>query len=92
MGARFEYDGKVYVKTGPLVGSGAGGQRLIPKYAVLSVPEGAHSAPPKPGQALMADRVLAAFERYHACCEVLVPAQQHAALAAARAAFLKEIE
>lgn len=43
MGARFEYEGQTYVKTGPLLGAGAGGQRLIPKYAVLKVPDG--SAP-----------------------------------------------
>ena len=36
MGARFVYEGEEYVKTGPLFASGKGGQRLIPKYAVLT--------------------------------------------------------
>lgn len=35
MGARFEYEGVEYVKTGPQLASGPGGQKLIPKYAVL---------------------------------------------------------
>ena len=35
LGARFEYEGQEYVKTGPLFGTGPAGQGLIPKYAVL---------------------------------------------------------
>ena len=35
MGARFEYEGVEYVKSGPLFGTGPQGQRLIPKYALL---------------------------------------------------------
>ena len=36
MGARFEYEGVVYFKTGPLTASSeAGGQRIIPRHAVL---------------------------------------------------------
>ena len=36
MGARFEYEGVVYVKTGPLTASSEeGGQRIIPRYAIL---------------------------------------------------------
>ena len=34
-GARFEYEGEAYVKTGPMFATGPKGQRLIPKYAVL---------------------------------------------------------
>lgn len=36
MGARFEYEGNVYVKTGPMTASSEqGGQRIIPRYATL---------------------------------------------------------
>ena len=36
VGARFEYEGQVYVKTGPLTASAEqGGQRMIPRYADL---------------------------------------------------------
>ncbi|WP_371322688.1 hypothetical protein VX159_09695 [Dechloromonas sp. ZY10] len=36
IGARFEYEGQVYVKTGPLTASAEqGGQRMIPRYADL---------------------------------------------------------
>lgn len=91
MGARFEYAGQAYVKTGPLVGSGEGGQRLIPKYAVLKVLDG--SVPKSAVQAtpLSRDVVLAAFADYHATCVALIPQEQQPALAAARAAFLKAI-
>jgi len=37
LGARFEYNGQQYVKTGPLVGSGQAGAKLIPKYAVVKL-------------------------------------------------------
>lgn len=87
MGARFEYEGQEYTKTGPQIGSGAGGQRLIPKYAVLKVPAG---APPR--GPLAREAVLAAFERFHAACAPLVPEERRDALAAARAEFLKALD
>ena len=37
MGARFEYEGKEYEKTGPMLASCDGATRLIPKYAELGV-------------------------------------------------------
>jgi hypothetical protein len=92
MGARFEYEGQAYVKTGPLVGSGEGGQRLIPKYAVLKVLDG--SVPKTAAQAtpLTRDVVLAAFADYHASCAALIPRERQSEQDAARAAFLKAIE
>lgn len=91
MGARFEYEGKAYEKTGPQIGSGEGGQRLIPKYAVLTVLDG--SVPKVAAQAMPLTReaVLAAFEQYHAACETLVSPEQRSELDAARKAFLKAI-
>jgi len=92
LGARFEYDGAEYVKTGPLVASGQGGQRLIPKYAVLRVlGEGAAASPPPP-RALDRAAVLAAAERFHARCAALVPPERQDELAAARADFLRDLD
>jgi hypothetical protein len=92
MGARFEYAGQTYVKSGPLVGTGPDGQRLIPKYAVLKVLDG--SVPKATVQAtpLSREAVLAALADYHATCATLIPQERQPALDAARAAFLKAIE
>jgi hypothetical protein len=92
MGARFEYAGQAYVKSGPLVATGPDGQRLIPKYAVLKVLDG--SVPKAAVQAtpLSRESVLAALADYHATCATLIPQEQSPALDAARAAFLKAIE
>ena len=36
IGDRFEYDGKIFVKTGPVTASSEnGGQQMIPRYAIL---------------------------------------------------------
>jgi hypothetical protein len=90
MGARFEYEGQEYVKTGPQIGAGKTGQRLIPKYAVLTVAgEGAPKpAPPPP---LSREGVVAAFDLYHARCAALVPAEKRGELEAARADFLQAL-
>lgn len=92
MGARFEYAGQEYVKTGPLVGSGAGGQRLIPKYAVLKMLDGRAPAPPVSATPLSREAVRAAFANYHATCTALVPSEHREALEAACAAFHQAIE
>jgi hypothetical protein len=92
MGARFEYAGQEYVKTGPFLGSGAGGQRLIPKYAVLKVLDGSVPMSAVQVAPLSRDAVLAAFEDYYATCATLIPQDRQPALDVARAAFLKAIE
>lgn len=45
-GARFRYQGRVYVKTGPLTAADAesGAQRMIPRYAVLQPTDGQGAA------------------------------------------------
>lgn len=91
MGARFEYEGKAYVKTGPLLGSGEGGQRLIPKYAVLKVLDGSVPESKTPAAPLTREAVLDAFGQYHATCVTLIPPEHRPALEEARAAFLKSI-
>lgn len=66
VGARFEFEGKEYVKTGPLTASSDGVQRMIPRFAVLkpldTPVEPARKTPRKLDEAA----VLAAFERFFA--------------------------
>jgi hypothetical protein len=92
MGARFEYAGQSYVKTGPLIGSGESGQRLIPKYAVLKVLDGCAPEPAAPVTPLTRDAVLAAFAAYHATCAALVVPEHRPALEQARMAFHEAIK
>ncbi len=91
MGARFEYEGGEYVKTGPQLASGKNGQRLIPKYAVLQVLDNTTVPVEKKTDALPRAAVLAAFETCYAKCVALIPAEQQAEAAAARDAFLKSL-
>lgn len=95
IGARFEYEGAVYVKTGPLTASSeAGGQRMIPRYATLKpldVPAAEASQAPVKGR-LEAVRVRTAFERFYASCERLVPADSRDELAEARQQFFEAIK
>lgn len=88
-GARFEYEGEEYVKTGPLFATGKSGQRLIPKYAVLT-PLGdiKRTTTPVAMASLPKEQVLLAFETFHAECMTLVPQDGHSALRAARERFL----
>ena len=95
MGARFEYEGVVYVKTGPLTASSEAGEaRIIPRYAILKaldVPAAEASKAPVKGR-LEAVRVRTAFERFHETCERLVPEGSQSELAEARHQFLEVIK
>lgn len=92
IGARFEYEGKEYVKTGPMCATGKDGQRLIPKYAVLkSLGSGTAPSAETHGPSLSRERVVAACERFHAACALLVPEERQDELAAAHADFLKAL-
>ncbi len=94
VGARFEFEGVVFVKTGPLTAaSEAGGQRMIPRYAMvrpLDVPETATG--PAGRRKLDEARVLAAFGRFYETCGKLLDATAHAELAAARQQFLAALK
>ncbi len=92
MNARFEYEGQEYVKTGPLLATGLGGQRLIPKYAVLKVIGAEVGITVKKANDLSKDAVRKSFDTFYAHCEALVPADRQADLQVARVAFLRELE
>lgn len=93
MGARFEYEGQEYVKTGPMFATGKAGQRLIPKYAVLKLLGETPEVPPAPQRKMLPrDEVLGAFEAFYAECRTLISAERHAALDNARNRFLRSIE
>lgn len=66
VGARFEFEGKAYTKTGPIAATSEdGGQRMIPRYAALRPLDG--SMPPEaPKPAAILDRaaVRRAFEAF----------------------------
>lgn len=90
IGARFEYEGVVFVKTGPLTASSEqGGQRIIPRHAMLrplDVPE-PETGRGKPGE-LSRSRVRTAFDEFYGRCAALVDAGSQAELEAARQRFL----
>ncbi|MBK6357869.1 MAG: hypothetical protein IPF44_14800 [Betaproteobacteria bacterium] len=90
MGARFEYEGVVYFKTGPLTASSeAGGQRIIPRHAVLRSLE----APATEGKGrLEGAAVRKAFNNFFETCQRLVGEADHAELEQARQRFLKAID
>jgi hypothetical protein len=92
-GARFEYEGKVYLKTGPMTATAEqGGQRLIPRYAVLKPLDGAVAqAKPGPGRKLDEAAVLAAFEEFYGACTGLVDEASRFELAGARQKFLTRL-
>lgn len=92
IGDRFEFDGAVYVKTGPLTAaSERGGQRVIPRSAVLR-PVGSAAAAAVATGTLARPQVLAAFEAFYTACAGLVDAAGQGQLAAARERFLADLD
>ena len=94
IGARFEYEGQVYVKTGPLTATAEqGGQRVIPRYAVLKpldlpMPE----TPAGSRGPLNRQAVLKAFNAYHATCQRLVDEGAASELEEARQRFIAALK
>lgn len=87
-GARFEYQGEEYVKTGPLLGTSKGGQRFIPKYAVLKPLGEVPVLQKKKAEFLARAEVVAAFQAFHAQCRPLVPVERQDDLDSACRAFI----
>lgn len=90
IGDRFEYAGKIFVKTGPLTASSdQGGQQVIPRSAVLKPLD----QPPSESRTSSRDKVnkaavLAAFDRFYRTSERLCDATGHTELARARSEFI----
>lgn len=93
IGARFEYEGVVYVKTGPITASAEeGGQRMIPRYAVLRPLDLPPAEPARIGRRMIErDKALRAFEEFFAACEPLVGETKRADLIEAREGFLQAL-
>ncbi len=94
LGARFEYDGEIFTKTGPMTAaSEKHGQRMIPRYAVLKPADG-FTPPAGPETARMLDEgiVLAAFERFFGTALRLSDDFSKAELEAARQKFLAALK
>ncbi|MDD5389027.1 MAG: hypothetical protein PHD37_06760 [Gallionellaceae bacterium] len=74
IGARFEFEGKVHVKTGPLTAaSEESGQRLIPRSAVLKPLDGTVIEVPRPSELKLDEtKVTAALDALHAECARLL--------------------
>jgi hypothetical protein len=90
IGARFEYEGVVHVKTGPLTASSeSGGQRIIPRHAVLRPLD--QPAGESKGK-LEGAAVRKAFNAFFETSKRLVDDAGQAELEQARQRFLKSIE
>ena len=95
LGTRFEFEGKIFSKTGPMTASAedGSGQRLIPRYAVLKPVDGA--APvvdAAPARQVDEARVIAAFDGFYGTCLRLVDDFSKAELEAARRKFLAALQ
>jgi hypothetical protein len=93
LGARFTYQGKTYVKSGPMLATCEGTQKLIPKYAVLEPLDGIPAqAEAAPQGSLPREEVLKAFELFYGKCQPLVADDRRGEMEAARERFLQTIK
>ena len=91
IGARFEYQGIEYVKTGPLTASSVeGGQRIIPRSATLRPLDG--QTADQAGNRLDVATVMAAVEDFHGACLALVDEGAKPALEAARQKMMARLK
>ncbi len=89
IGARFEYEGKTFVKTGPLTASSdQGGQQIIPRYAILKPLDAPASENKVIRGKLTEAAVRAAFDTFYRQCQRLVDENGQTELDAARKRFL----
>lgn len=93
LGTRFEFEGMVYCKNGPMTASGPSGERkMIPRYADLTPLDG---SPPQsqrtPPRSLDPGQVQTAFDAFYAEVAGRVDTSQLGALAMARKQFLESL-
>lgn len=94
LSARFEYEGQIFTKTGPLTASAeSGGQRMIPRYAVLKPLDGGPPpAAPAASRQVDAEAVHSAFEAFYGTCLRLTDDFGRAELETARQRFLQTLQ
>lgn len=94
LGARFEYEGRIFVKTGPLTAaSEEGGQQVIPRYALLKpLDPPATEERSHPLGRLDRQIVRAAFEAFYGEALRLSDSVAHPELAEARERFLATLK
>lgn len=99
IGERFEFEGKVYVKEGPVSARGldTGGSRMIPRYAVLKPVGETPAVSKKVAQKMVSrDAVVAAFDMFYAECgqvvEKCLDPQAEVRLETARQRFLESLK
>lgn len=90
-GARFEYKGEEYVKTGPMFGTGPKGPQLIPRSAILK-PLGATSAAESVRDRIARAKVVDAFSAFYAECRLLVPEEQQPRLDSLCDRFMRSLD
>lgn len=93
IGQRFEFEGKVYVKTGPVAASeeATGKQRMVPRYAVLKVFDSPAAEAPKARKKMLTKaEIIPLFDVFYADCVAIVSDSDGAVdrLEAARQRFL----
>jgi hypothetical protein len=82
MGARFAWQGRAYVKSGPLFADGEDGRRMIPRHAVLQPLDPVPVAAPTWPANIPAEAVCAGVDALLADCRQL-PGEHYAQLQAA---------
>lgn len=93
IGARFEFEGNIYTKTGPMTASAdTGGQRMIPRYADLAPLDGAPTPPRRqPPASLDPAKVRQSFESFYTDALRRIDTSQHMALARGRERFMADL-
>ncbi len=93
-GARFEYQGQIFVKTGPVTASNEqGNSQILPCYAVLKpldLPEKTSTG--MTGRRLDARMVRRSFDTFYQSCADCIPADKLPDLAKARETFLSQLK
>lgn len=93
MGARFEYQGLVFVKTGPLTASAEqGGQRVIPRSATIRPLDVQPAEASRKGGQVDRTAVLAAFRTFAATCGGLVDDSDRQRFEAACQEFMRALK
>jgi hypothetical protein len=93
-GARFEYQGRVFVKTGPLTArSETGGQQIIPRSAIVKPADLPPPERPPAGRGKLSETVVrSAFDEFYRSCGEMLDEDSRGELEAARARFLAALK